>query len=138
MAEKRIPVKGSERRPAHGAVYVGPADPAETATTTIVLRRRPDGPPIPGQDFFATTPLDMRGRMTPDEFAAKYGAAPDDIDKVTQFAQAHGLSAVETNTARRSVVVSGTVCMVAANPCEPRTEPAPPAASLLRRHGRVS
>ncbi len=92
MSQNLRPVKGSERRPAPRAVRLSSADPAETASVTIVLRRRPDGPPLPRHDFFATTPLDRRGRLTPDEFAAKYGAAPDDIDKVVRLAEAHGLS----------------------------------------------
>jgi kumamolisin len=47
--------------------------------------------------------------MQREDFARKFGARPVDIDAVTAFAAAHGLSTVETNQARRVVVLSGTV-----------------------------
>jgi hypothetical protein len=102
-------LKGSERRPSPNAKLLGPADPNETFSVTIVLRRRIDGPPIPDFDYFATTPLSQRRRMPEDEFAANYGAAPDDIAKVVDFANGQKLTVVETHAARRTVVVSGTV-----------------------------
>ena len=107
MPQDSRPVKGSERRPSPSAVLLGPADANETFSVTIVLRRRPDGPAMPGPEYFLTAQPEERRRMPPDEFAAKYGAAPDDIAKVVQFATAEGLQIVETNAARRHVVVSG-------------------------------
>jgi kumamolisin len=50
--------------------------------------------------------------MSSDEFAAQYGASPDDIAKITAFARAHSLTIVETHAARRTVVVSGTVAQM--------------------------
>jgi kumamolisin len=94
------------------ARLLGPADDHETFTVTIILRRRPDGPPVPDPTSFLAKPLSRRPRMSDDEFAAKYGAAPDDLQKVTAFAKAQGLQVVETNAARRSVVVSGTVAQM--------------------------
>lgn len=105
-------LEGSERRPAPKAEFLGLADPKETLSITIVLRRRPDGPPVPEPSFFAATPPSQRRRMPADEFAAKYGAAPSDIDRVSEFAKAHGLTVVETHPARRTVVVSGTVAQL--------------------------
>jgi hypothetical protein len=104
-----VQLKGSERRPSPNAKLLGPADPDETFRVTIVLRRRVDGPPIPDFDYFAKTPLSQRRRMPEDEFAANYGAAPDDIAKVVDFANGQKLTVVETHAARRTVVVSGTV-----------------------------
>jgi len=98
---------GSERRPTPNARLLGPADPTERLSVTIVLRRRPDGPPVPDVNSFARPPLNRR--MSSDEFAAQYGASPDDIAKIIAFARAHGLTIVETHAARRTVVVSGTV-----------------------------
>jgi Pro-kumamolisin, activation domain/Subtilase family len=102
-------IEGSERRPSPGAQLLGPADPAETLTVTIVLRRRLGGPPVPDPSYFTKTPFGQRQRMPENEFTAKYGASPTDIARVTEFAQGQGLTVVETNAARRSVVVSGTV-----------------------------
>ena len=42
-----VVLDGSERHPSPGAAVTGPADPGETFTVSIVLRRRPGGPPVP-------------------------------------------------------------------------------------------
>jgi len=104
-----VVLEGSERRPSPGARLVGPADAQERMTVTIVLRRRPDGEPVPDFEHFLTTPPAERPRLSAEEFASKYGASPQDIDEVTQFAESKGLSVESTNAARRAVVVSGTV-----------------------------
>jgi hypothetical protein len=106
------PLKGSERPPSKTAKLLGPADPQETFSVTIVLRRRPDGPAIPSFDYFAKTPLSQRRRMAQEEFAAKYGAAAEDINEIVEFAVSHGLTVVETHAGRRTVVVSGTVAQM--------------------------
>lgn len=104
-------LNGSERRPAPGTKFIGPADPNESLSATIVMRRRPDGPPIPGIDELLAA-RKRQPSMSEDEFAAKYGAAPEDVEKVTKFVKAHGLTVVESHLARRTVVVSGTVVQV--------------------------
>ncbi len=106
------PLKGSERPHSKTAKLLGPADPQETFSVTIVLRRRPDGPAIPGFDYFAKTPLSRRRRMAQEEFAAKYGAADEDISEVVKFVRSHALRVVETHAGRRTVVVSGTVAQM--------------------------
>ena len=104
-----IRLSGSERRPSPSARLLGPAPDTETFTVTIIVRRRPDGPPVPDASYYLTTPPAQRRRLSNEEFAAKYGADPADVERVTEFAQTHGLQVVETNAARRTVVVSGTV-----------------------------
>lgn len=99
MFQNYQPLKGTERRPSKTAVYLGPADAGEVFSVTIVLRRRPDGPPIPTLEEFHTTPPSRRQRLSTEEFATKYGASPDDIAKVIQFAQSHGLKVLETHPA---------------------------------------
>src|SRR5271157_4142274 len=103
------PIKGSERRKSPTASFLRPADKNENVTVTIVLRRRPDGPPLPDVDSFSATGPSRRRRMPEAEFAAKYGAAASDIDKVTAFLNASGLTVGETHAARRTIVASGTV-----------------------------
>jgi kumamolisin len=105
-------LKGSERRPGPTARLLGPADPNEIFSATIVLRRRPDGAPTPTAQELARVPLNQRRRLPEAEFAAKYGASPDDIDAVTRFAAAKGLRVVDANAARRSVIVSGAVAQM--------------------------
>jgi kumamolisin len=98
-------LEGSERRPAAGAKLLGPADPRERFSVTIVVRRRPDGPALPSPESLAST---ARPRMSREEFAAEYGASQEDIDKVTKFARSQNLTIDETDSAGRTVVVSGT------------------------------
>jgi kumamolisin len=100
---------GSERHPSKSAELLGPSDANEIFTVTIVLRRRTDGPPPPDFEYFEKTPPGERQRLPEGRFAAQYGAHPDDIRPVEEFAQSHGLTVVESNAARRSVKVSGSV-----------------------------
>lgn len=74
----------------------------------MVLRRRTDGIAVPRFDH-AKTPIRRRGRMSQKEFASKYGASPQDIRKVVEFARKSRLTVVEKSAASRSVVLSGTV-----------------------------
>ena len=99
---------GSERQPVPGARLLGPADDDEAFTVTIILRRRSDGPPPPAVASF----MGSHERMSSDAFVEKYGAAPDDIAKVVDFAKSQGLAVVDTDRAQRSVVVSGTVAQM--------------------------
>jgi kumamolisin len=109
VRKKYRQLPGGECRPGPRAKLLGPAKDTETLTVTIVLRRRPDGPPVPDYSYYLTTPPAQRRRLSNAEFARKYGADEADIDKVTDFARTHGLAVVETHLARRTVVVSGTV-----------------------------
>lgn len=113
--DSRIPegyetLNGSERRPSPGTRLIRSADPNESFSVTIVLRRRPDGPPIPASNLLANRKL--RPRLSEDEFSAKYGAAPEDVEKVTQFVKAHGMTVVEAHLTRRTVVAFGTVAQM--------------------------
>jgi kumamolisin len=114
MFENYQPLSGSERRPGSTATYLRPVGPNETYSVTIVLRRRPDGPPVPSQEYFSTIPPNQRRRLSTDEFAALYGASPDDIAKVAEFVRSHGMQVTETNAARRTVIVSGTAAQMSA------------------------
>jgi hypothetical protein len=102
-------LKGSERKAPRNASRLGPADPNETFSVTVVLQRRADHDELPNFDYFASTPISQRPRLGEKEFARRYGAHPDDIDKVDDFAHEHGLAITSTHTARRTVALSGTV-----------------------------
>ena len=107
-----VALEGSERQASPTARRLGPADPGEALSVTIVLRRRPDGPPVPRAEEFLSLPLAQGRRLSAEEFAAAYGAAQADIDQVTAFVQGQGLTVVETNAARRTVIASGTVAQM--------------------------
>jgi kumamolisin len=103
------PLQGSERRPVAGARRTAPADPNETINVTICVRRRPGGPELPDQEFWANTPPGHRKFLSRSDFASLYGASQTDFDKVAGFARASDLTVVRTNAAQRIVSVSGTV-----------------------------
>jgi kumamolisin len=103
---------GSERKVRKGAKRVGPADPNETLSVSIYLRRRADSPPLPTQEHFAATPLSQRQPISRAELGERQGASPEDIKVVTDFAQGAGLKVVQTDPARRLVQVSGTVAQL--------------------------
>jgi kumamolisin len=107
-----VALEGSKRRPSPGAAITGPANPDQSFTVSIVLRRRPDGLPVPDFSYYASTPRPLRRRLSSEEFAARYGAAADDIAKVVEFVTGHGLHVVETDPAARTVKASGTVAQM--------------------------
>jgi hypothetical protein len=50
--EELVPLDGSEVHPSDGVVRLGPVDRAATLRPTIVLKRRPDGPPVSEFAYF--------------------------------------------------------------------------------------
>jgi kumamolisin len=107
-----IVLEGSERRPGPRAKHVGPARDRDAVEVTIIVRRRPDGPPVPDHSFYRDTPPSRRPRMSPDEFAARFGADTGDIAKITDFAKRHGLKVGEMHAGRRSIALAGTVAQM--------------------------
>jgi len=103
-----LPVIGTERAPVAGARRVGPADPNEVLSVSLRLRRRADAPPLPTLKDFSAGP-GTRPRVSRSEFAAKFGASDDDLNRIAAFARANSLSVVESSVARRTVVLSGKV-----------------------------
>jgi kumamolisin len=102
MAEARVAVPGSERAEPTGAVARGDAPPGEVLEVTVVLRRHAK-PPDP------VTAGDARKHISRAEFAVRYGAAAADIAAVERFARSAGLTVVDSDAARRSVILRGTV-----------------------------
>jgi len=103
-----VQLKGSERRTQPTAKVVGEVDSNESFSATIVLRRRPDGPSLPGFDHFAKTTPRQRRRLSHEEFTEKHGAHPDEIKAIEEFAKRNGLTVKESHIGRRHVVVHGT------------------------------
>ena len=107
----RLP--GSELHLSPSSKLLGPADPNKAVELTIVLRRRLDGSPMPGPEYFAQgTPLAQRQRIPRDEFATRYGASPTDLSLVVDFARTHGLKVTNADAASRSVHVVGRVAQM--------------------------
>jgi len=99
---------GSERTPLNDAKSLGKADPAERLEVTVLVRRRA----ADALREHAKKLLPIKGRpehLRREEFALKYGAEPGDIEAVKKFAGSHSLAVVQEDSARRTVVLSGTV-----------------------------
>ncbi len=97
------PVPGSERAPLPGAVPIEPTAPDERLEVTVLVRRRNAA----GLKAAAAT-AGPGNHLDHDEFVKTYGADQADIDKVSAFAEAHGLAVAMTNLGRRRVILSGT------------------------------
>jgi kumamolisin len=90
---ERFVLPGSERGLPDGHSRVGDVDPDEAATVTVYLRPRAEP--------------DDAVRVGRDEYARRYGANPDDVNTLRQFAADYHLTVGDVAPARRSVVVSG-------------------------------
>ena len=112
LPQNYIKVGGSERSPRKGATLIGPADPNESVSLSIRVRRRPGSPPIPDMEHWSKTQPGQRKFISREDFASQYGAAQEDLDKVAGFATANGLMVGTASIPRRTVEVTGTVAQV--------------------------
>ncbi len=103
---------GSEKLPSVNAKYVGQVADGELIRVTVVLRRNPAGLSAPDFDFFGRTSPTKRVRLERGEFAEKYGASPSEVQAVEQFARSNGLAVLESNLARRMVILSGSAAQI--------------------------
>ena len=108
----RVLVAGSERSAPPNATHVGPPDPNERTTITIVVR--PVSPSTPTANALAAQPRAARIYLTREQFAAQHGAAQADIDAVERFSLDAGLTVLCADLARRSVIVEGTLAQLSA------------------------
>jgi kumamolisin len=116
MAEhkNRVALPGSERSARQGARAVGAPDPNEQIRITVLLRPRQTMQNLASAKELTATPPHQRNYMSREEFAANYGANPDDIAKIEAFAQQHNLTTVEISQPRRTVVLGGTIAALSA------------------------
>jgi kumamolisin len=105
-----VPLAGSERAELPGAQTLGPASAEELLQVTVVLRGGASSEQERGdaQALLEKAPA-QREHLTREEFAAKRGALPGAIEKVTEFAREFGLAVVESDAAQRTVKLSGAV-----------------------------
>jgi kumamolisin len=103
-----IPLKGSDRAPLSGSRAVGPADPAERVQVSVLVRRR-GRPDLRDRVRRLASGDRSVGHLAREDFARQYGAEPADIAAVKKFAATHGLSVIQEDAGRRTVVLAGTV-----------------------------
>lgn len=110
----RVALAGSERAARPGARAVGAPNPDEQIRITLLLRpRKPIQDLMSANEMSATLPH-QRKYMSREQFAEAYGANPDDLAKVEDFAHQHNLTVAEISPARRTVILSGTVAALSA------------------------
>ncbi len=110
MSNNRVSVSGSERAPLPGSTMVGAADPKERISVTVLVRRRTSHEILRSKiEEMATRRPAERKDLSREEFAAAYGATPEDLEKVKHFARDHKLDVVSVSAGERRVVLSGTV-----------------------------
>ncbi len=97
--EKRVTLAGSEKKLLPGSREMGAIAPDERMQVTVILARKDK---LPAHNGGLSTPLVAR-----QAFQEKYGADPNDITEVENFAHAAGLTIVESSVPKRRVVLSG-------------------------------
>jgi kumamolisin len=107
--KERVKLKGSMRKALPGGRQVGTADPNERIRVTVFLRRGNAGPPFPVANELGSRPIAQRTHLSREQFAAAYGARPQDVAAIRDFAAQYGLQVVSESRARRTVVLGGTV-----------------------------
>lgn len=107
-------IPGTERSVMLGAKAIGVVTPDERFEVTVRLRSKARTPSPVSASAQADKLPAQRQYLSREDYAAGHGADPQDIAKLTAFAQAHQLVVVESNTARRSVVLSGTAATLGA------------------------
>lgn len=102
--ERYAAIPGSERKPMPDATVAGPCDPKEAVRVTVVLKRRDLKS---GQETIEEA-IARDERLTRGEFTARYGADPEDVKRVEEFARAHGLTVSNVNPGAQTLVLFGT------------------------------
>jgi kumamolisin len=107
-AQSRVAVRGSERTPLPHAEQLHVSLPDKRLEVTVHLRPKTPLPAQPTASALADVPPEQRTYLSREELAQHYGADPQDIKLVADFARAHGLVVVSTNAAQRRVLLLGT------------------------------
>ena len=107
-------IPDSERSAMPGATPVREATPDERFEVTVRLRAKAAARDANAGGGYDDKSPAQRQYLSRDDYAARHGADPQDIAKISEFASAHQLAVVESNAARRTVVLSGTVTTLSA------------------------
>jgi kumamolisin len=111
---QRHTIPGSERAALADAKAVGEVSPQERIEVSVRLRAKAGVHGLADTGTMTDRPPQERQYLSRDEYASAHGADPQDIDKVAAFAKAHQLAVVESDAARRTVLLSGTAATLCA------------------------
>ncbi len=108
-ASGRVVLPGSEKAPLRGIKSAGKLDPKARFEVTVRVRARAaQGRSAEVAALISTSPS-RRQPLSREEFAARFGAAREDLHRIEEFAHDHGLDVVSSSGAQRTVRLSGTV-----------------------------
>lgn len=106
----RIASTGTERDPLPGAHPLRPAGADERLEVTLIVR--PSAPTLWRECLERLVRGERPAPLTHEQFAARHGAGAADLEAIRAFAAAHGLTVVQQHSARRTVVLAGTVAQM--------------------------
>src|SRR4051812_32267149 len=101
---KFVPLAGSNRPEPAQTPSLHAANAEELIEISVRVRRRT---PLPSVESLGTLPLDQRAHLSREEFAAKHGADPADLDAVGRYAEARRIEVVRADVVHRTVVLRG-------------------------------
>ncbi len=101
----RVEVPGSDKIALPEGSLVGDVPADERFQVTVRVRRQAA---LPSLTAYAQQMPTQRRYMTRAEMAAQHGASANDLAKVAAFAQVYNLTVDDSDSARRSVLLSGT------------------------------
>ena len=104
-----VPVTGSERQTMPNARLLGTVAPEQRLQVTVLVRRRPTAPADSLQAHVSQIAGSPRPHLSQEQFAERFGAAPEDMEQVEAFAHANGLDLVDSKPGERRLVLSGSV-----------------------------
>ncbi len=107
---KFLALAGTERRPLTGAKLLGPVNPQQRISVSVLVRsRRPLDPRRAPLRQCMLLSASERTYLTREELATRRGADASDLDRVEAFAHEHGLTVVYRSAGERRVVLSGSL-----------------------------
>lgn len=116
-AQPRHVLQGHLNPRAESRFDQGPADPAQRMEMTVVLRRTPAQQKALDQlleeQQAATSPQYHRW-LSPEQFADRFGAAKDDVDRLAAWLTSNGFAVTRTSRGRDSLSFTGTAAQVEA------------------------
>jgi kumamolisin len=113
-SSKMIPISGSNRPPLPGATLLRKTDPKKSITVSIYLRRNPSKASEAAStiETLSEQPPQERRYLSKSQLAAMFGADPQEMQAVEEWAKSCKLKVVESDATKRLVKVSGTVAAI--------------------------
>jgi subtilase family serine protease len=98
------PLRASSPLTVPGITAVAAVHDLEPFYVYLILRRRAE---LPSIEALGALPPRQRQHLTSEEFEAKHGADPADVDRVRDFARAYGLEVRDVDLAKRTLTLHG-------------------------------